>query len=237
MVVTLTYADEYLPLDNEGFAHLCRGDVQDFMRKLRYSFGRKVKIRYFIVGEYSPTNYRPHYHGIIFFPNDYITEDEFYMRAYNSWRKCEKHALRTDVTSPEAINYVSKYVQKLMPVPDFLTQPFALMSRKPGIGSRYIFDENGEPIDGIFRYHTRKLRTYTTVEGGAKVQLPRFYQDKIFSKFQKQQIKREFLQKYYPHAFEVMDKMGAFDGASFIQHEFETHKRRQLKHFQDKRKL
>lgn len=237
MVITLTYDDEHLPIDSNGYAQLCKQDIQHFMRNLRKKFGRSVKIRYYIVGEYSPTCFRPHYHGIIFFPNDYVTEDEFYMHAWNSWKKCEKHCLRTDITSPEAINYVSKYVMKLMEIPSVLVPPFALMSRKPGIGSRYLYDENGEPRDEIFNYHYRDLKTYTHVDGGAKVQLPRYYQDKIYNKAQKLLIKEKFLKENYSHAFKIMDEMGAFNGSRFIEDEHKDKERVIYQTFKDKRKL
>ena len=235
-VITLTYADEFLPLDNDGYAHLCKSDIQLYMRKLRKLFKGK-KIRYFIVGEYSPTNFRPHYHGIIFFPNDYLTLDEFYMNSFEAWRKSEKFTHRPDITSGEAINYVAKYVQKLMEVPEFLTPPFALMSRKPGIGSRYLFDENGDYRKEVYQFHKFYKRAYSVIPGGAKVCLPRYYKDTIFSKTDKEIIRLENLELHYPRAFELIEKLGRDRGAKQYFQEYEDFKKRQLNVYKNKRKL
>lgn len=56
--VTLTYADEHLP----AWGGLDHQDWQKFAKRLRKS-GR---FRFFMVGEYGDTNYRPHFHACIF---------------------------------------------------------------------------------------------------------------------------------------------------------------------------
>lgn len=69
--LTLTYDDEHLP---EG-ATLVKSDVQNFMKRLRKSIGKKFKIKYYACGEYGEKaglerrygdqHGRPHYHIII----------------------------------------------------------------------------------------------------------------------------------------------------------------------------
>ncbi|AXH74001.1 MAG: replication initiator protein [Microviridae sp.] len=57
--VSLTYNDFNLPEDGS----LRYKDFQDFMRKLRYEFG---KVRFYMCGEYGDDNGRPHFHALLF---------------------------------------------------------------------------------------------------------------------------------------------------------------------------
>lgn len=58
--LTLTYDDEHLPLSNS----LVKKDLQDFMKRLRYHHGGKL--RFYASGEYGDNYGRPHYHVILF---------------------------------------------------------------------------------------------------------------------------------------------------------------------------
>lgn len=62
--VTLTYADEHLPLGEGGEGILIRSDFQKFMKRLRKNMARKF--RYLACGEYGDRYQRPHYHAIIY---------------------------------------------------------------------------------------------------------------------------------------------------------------------------
>lgn len=64
-MITLTYNDENLPLDEWNLPTLCKKDYQDFLKRLRKHFNNK-KIRYFMCGEYGAKRFRPHFHFIIF---------------------------------------------------------------------------------------------------------------------------------------------------------------------------
>lgn len=58
---TLTYHPDNLP---EG-GNLCLADYQKYLKRIRkYHHGQKI--RYFGVGEYGDTSYRPHYHFALF---------------------------------------------------------------------------------------------------------------------------------------------------------------------------
>lgn len=59
--VTLTYSDEFLPLDGG----LSKRHFQLFIKRLRRAYPNEV-IRYFHCGEYGGKTFRPHYHAIIF---------------------------------------------------------------------------------------------------------------------------------------------------------------------------
>lgn len=67
--ITLTYADETLPITRNGYRSLCKRDLQLFFKNLRkiHSKGKRNRsIKYFAVGEYGGKVGRPHYHIILF---------------------------------------------------------------------------------------------------------------------------------------------------------------------------
>lgn len=70
LFVTLTYNDEHLPPDH----NLRPKDLTNFIKRLRKIYA-PIKIRYYAVGEYGGTTYRPHYHIVLYsdrhiFPDD-----------------------------------------------------------------------------------------------------------------------------------------------------------------------
>lgn len=176
--LTLTFDDDHLP--EEGT--ISKRDVQLFMKRLRKRLKRRI--RYFCSGEYGEKSFRPHYHLILFgisvdddvFSNKlYSGKDGFQclmkewpygmafvgMVTYDSACYVAKYTLKK-VTGRGA----KEYYEKLGVEPEF-----ALMSRKPGIGSEYFIDNKDRLVE----------REYCVGKGGAKVALPRFYKDKIFA--------------------------------------------------------
>lgn len=63
--MTLTYADEHLPVLANGRPTLVRKDASDFLKRLRFKI-EPWRIRTFTCGEYGDLNQRPHYHFILF---------------------------------------------------------------------------------------------------------------------------------------------------------------------------
>lgn len=58
---TLTYDDAHLPPD----LSLRPKDVQDWLKRLRKAIS-PLKLRYYVVGEYGDSTFRPHYHAALF---------------------------------------------------------------------------------------------------------------------------------------------------------------------------
>lgn len=89
----------------------CKKDIQNFNKRLRITIQRQnldIKYRYFIVAEYGPKTYRPHYHGI------------FFVYGYD-WKKFNKNLIEktwkngfVDISlcrdSVKLANYVAGYV-------------------------------------------------------------------------------------------------------------------------------
>lgn len=93
--------------------------------------------RYFICSEYTPTTYRPHYHGIFWFED----EDAYRMafRAiFKAWKMCDKRNIDVQSVTGNAYDYVAKYVTGNLDLPKILqvksTRSFFLASKNPAIG-------------------------------------------------------------------------------------------------------
>lgn len=163
--VTLTYDDSHVPLDDFCQQHVCKRDVQLFLKRLRKSLS-DVKIKYFIVSEYGPTTYRPHYHCIIFnLPAD---------KADLSLLKCWGLGfVSTGTVTAASISYCCKYcVTDSYVMNPSLTKNFMLCSK--GLGLSYL-------TSSMRSYLCENEQGYAVVEDGKKVALPRYYKDKVFS--------------------------------------------------------
>lgn len=158
--VTLTYEDKNLPSGNE----VSLADFQSFIKELR----RKITgtVRYFGCAEYGPRfSQRPHYHSNLFFSDDFDEElveafvNSAWHRGFVTVSKCTRNHFR----------YVAKYTLKwLNSAPEKgMTEPFAVMSRRPGIGSSYIDSAKGFCMTNI------------PLENGYTASVPRFIAAKL----------------------------------------------------------
>lgn len=160
--LTMTYDDKYIPTNNS----LLKEDVQLFTKRLRKGNSKIVPwpVRYYTVGEYGTETHRPHYHSIMFNIHDSVIR-----RVSDHWQLGNCYVGSVEVAS---INYVTKYV--INRPGDYGTRepPFALMSRRPGIGSSY--------LDTHKMWHKDGLRNFTQVNGVIS-RLPRYYKEKFFT--------------------------------------------------------
>ncbi len=182
LFLTLTYDDEHLPVTPTGRPTTCKKDVQDFFKRLRKELG-DFRLRYYLVSEYGPTTYRPHYHCILFFSCcDSVQSlftlreaDDLFVKVWHNGFTC------TEAVTPATINYVTKYViTRRSEMDDFddRERPFSLSSRRPGIGAGY--------IDRMQKWHSEHPDGfYATELGGTKVALPRYYVEKLYTDAQR----------------------------------------------------
>lgn len=177
--LTLTYDPKYYPKDGS----IRKVEMQLFIKRLRKELG-EAKIRYYGVGEYGEKTERAHYHAIIFghdFSDDRRahSQNELGDTLYTSaqldrvWQL--GHASIGDVTFKSAA-YCARYVMKKLnetagaPAPyGDREPPFALMSRKPGIG---------KPWYDLFYKDTKK--DFVTIDG-KRYRIPPYF-DKLFDK-------------------------------------------------------
>ena len=153
--ITLTYAPEHLP----PLGTLVTKDWQDFARRWRKKIG---KFRYFHCGEYGDEKGRPHYHACVFgmtlpdLIHDGKTnsgEDAYYSETLEQiWGKGKT---QVGELTFESAAYVARYVMKKVNgkkkeeghynvndeegnVVGELKPEYTTMSRKPGIGKKWI---------------------------------------------------------------------------------------------------
>ena len=166
--ITLTYDSASQPYNPFNLPCFDKKGIQDFLKRLRKKLG---KFRYFLVSEYGTTGCRPHYHALLF--NVHADFDELYYFLLTTWRQGKCHV---GTVTPKSINYVTKYVinNQRVDTSKGYDRCFTLMSRKPGLGARYV-----ETMRGF--HNADKSRMYGVDTGGKKVALPRFYRDKLYS--------------------------------------------------------
>lgn len=166
--ITLTYADPHLKFYG-GISQLWKPHLQLYFKKLRKA---GYKLRYFAVGEYGSTTYRPHYHVILFgdIPEDVI-------RA-----KWEFGNVHIGQVTQASISYCLKYVvnAKRVGMRNGRKPPFSTMSRKPGLGANYL----SQPM---IEWHRSGRKNYVLLDGVPR-HLPRYYKEKIFSKIDRVRI-------------------------------------------------
>lgn len=166
--LTITYEDEHLSYNqSSGLSELSKRDLQLFKKRLRKeqsSLDPAVRLRYYTVGEYGGLTGRPHYHSILFNLAESIVP-----YVGDLWGLGTVHVLPVN---PARIHYVTKYhVNKLSSGPG-RAPPFAVMSRRPGLGVNYVSTHS--------KWHKDDLRNFTKVNG-MLARLPRYYKLKMFT--------------------------------------------------------
>lgn len=153
--ITLTYADEFLPLTNCGKSYLKYEDFQLFMKRLRKKLLSSIK--FFACGEYGENFGRPHFHAILFGlpPDD------------NLIRSCWQLGItETSAVIPERIDYCCGYIKDKLngsykrAFRPCIPEPFCHCSR--GLGLQFVEDNlsNIEHSGLYFRGHEVNLPRY-----------------------------------------------------------------------------
>lgn len=194
--ITLTYNNESCPIDYS----LKLQHWQLFMKRLRKSVPQRL--RFFACGEYGEQNLRPHYHAVIFnhdFPDKKLygynkQGDPIYVseQLLSVWQN-QGHVTTQDVTF-KSCSYVARYVTKKqngaaalayyyrqspLDLQHYLVGPeFAVMSRRPGIGSSY-----------VEKYKSDFFPSGFIIVDGRKQAVPQFYLNKL-SEEEKETLKR-----------------------------------------------
>lgn len=128
--LTLTYNDENLPKD------LCvsKDELQRFFKRLRKEIYPRA-VRYFACGEYGDKSSRPHYHAIVFglSPTERTVVEKCWKKGF----------VQIGTAEPATMSYCGGYITKKMtrrgdPRLEGRNPEFALMSRNPGLGMKYI---------------------------------------------------------------------------------------------------
>lgn len=182
--VTLTYADQHLPVDYSVHEF----HFQLFMKRLR-KHCEPNKIRFFACGEYGEKNLRPHYHALLFGfdPEDkvlYETTDRG-DRVYLSKSLQALWGLgmvTIGALTYQSASYTARYTMKKLdgkdrksddyylrqhPLHGFICRvrpEFSLMSRRPGLGQGW-----------FEKYGSETFTHDSVIVQGREAQPPRYY--------------------------------------------------------------
>lgn len=110
--------------------YLYKRDVQLFNKRLRKHLSKYTneKIRYYIVGEYGPRTFRPHYHCLYFFDSTEIF-DVFTLCVRKAW---QYGRIDSQLSKGQCASYCAKYVNNYSCIPRFYqcltAKPFQLHS-------------------------------------------------------------------------------------------------------------
>lgn len=176
--ITLTYADEYIPIDTDGKETLCQRDVQLFLKRMRkFDGARKTSksknIRYYYVGEYGEKKGRPHYHLILF-----NAEMETINAIPEIWPIGGVHI--GTVTGP-SIGYTCGYIFKRFVYQGAGEKPFSQMSRRPGIGLNYLEKNKLWHKPENQAEYSQAMNRFHVVANGHQRRLPRYFKNKVFT--------------------------------------------------------
>lgn len=189
--ILLTYSDDNLP-KLDGVPVLNRAHTVECMKRLRYYFDRyfHTKCKFFLVGEYSPENKRPHYHAILFTDRKLqdVDKDLVYINEVFE-KKCWRHgfanitALRGNESAQKLTSYMVTYMMTSLPsmLTKKLVRPFRSMSQN--LGSNFA-DDYPEVIRNC---HKRGKWTYKykTADGEERERsYPRYYLKKYSTEFE-----------------------------------------------------
>lgn len=187
--ITLTYADQYLPIGKNGLPTCVLDHMSDFMKDLRryceYHYNHHG-IRFYGAQEYGDESARPHAHLCIFnLPDELVKDFVQYKVSFNGdiyqnspilskiWGK--GHVVIADLCYKSAA-YVARYVtKKLKGIAKDTYEKLGIepecarMSNRPGIGRAY-FDLNKEDI---YKYDEMYLPSIGAVS-------PSKYFDKLY---------------------------------------------------------
>ncbi|WGL31384.1 replication initiator protein [Dipodfec virus UOA04_Rod_999] len=206
--VTLTYEDSHVPVvfdEHDVPLHYTtsKRDVQLFWKRVRKNYSDEIgSLRYFIVSEFGDDLGRPHYHALIFTEN-VVTIDKMKSVILECWH----NGYIIDVQylkSKGGIGYVVDYIQKNTSS----SGTFALMSRRPGIGYRYIEKHRSyhspccdvDPFDLTkeeYREYAKMLADrkyfrigvfFSRTNEIVKPSLPRFFSEKLYSHRERKEI-------------------------------------------------
>ena len=174
--ITLTYNDENLPHNSQGYQTLRKEDVTKFYKRLRqalYRAGIKNKIKYVYCGEYGDgshaqseqpfenqqTTHRPHYHLCLFG----LTESQIKPFVNKCW---QKGIVDFGPLTQGGLRYILEYVTQFL---DKTTQnfytfcdvEFPFLIKSVGLGKQWIIENMERIVNDNFTFNLNgKINLY-----------------------------------------------------------------------------
>ncbi|WGL31432.1 replication initiator protein [Dipodfec virus UOA04_Rod_1040] len=195
---TLTYNDDHLPLkvtdDGVILPVVRKRDIQLFLKRLRKSLD--YKIRYFVVSEYGPKTFRPHYHGII-----YNIHREDLEKIGNAW---SNGFVKVDPVTPGRIAYCSSYCFDDLDLTQDHEKNFLLASRRPAIGGIDVV--NDRIIEYVRRVRNGRIPISSPTGETFFYRIPKYLMEKIFSDSERLKISFDSYESNLQTGFELNEK-------------------------------
>lgn len=169
--LTLTYDEKHVPRTSDGKRSLRFRHVQLMFKRLRKA---KYYCKYIAVGEYGTQTQRPHYHLLLWTdaPTDAIE------KLWCNTRNEPRGSIHFGTLTVASAMYTLKYILQPRQKPeDGREHARAQFSR--GLGLGYL-------TSSVYEYHTafEESPVFTSVLDGQQFALPRYYKNKIFTKYQ-----------------------------------------------------
>ena len=152
LLFVLTSLPSKVNLPSGILPHLSKYDAQLFIKRLRKNldyyflntYGKKApQIRYYLVGEYGPVHFRPHYHVILWFEDDEVYK-VIRQILYKSWKFGR---IDCQTSQGKCVDYVAKYLNSSVSLPNVFkcdsVRPFCLHSAHLG---EKVFETTREEI-------------------------------------------------------------------------------------------
>lgn len=181
--VTLTYAEQTVPVVQLSLLTLQKTDLQKYFKRLRHEFKEETPLKYFACGEYGKTTLRPHYHAIIF-------NAKSPLQFQSHWPHGDVHV---GSFSSDSAAYVVGYANKpkaSIDEGDPRAPEFRVMSK--GLGAGYCEDIRNQAwhaADDINRFYVPGL-------SGTKTPLPRLYKQRLYPAYKRKKIGKHFSDLY-----------------------------------------
>jgi hypothetical protein len=210
MVFTRYYLNKKTNTPQSILPHLSLYDAQLFIKRLRRNldkhfirkYGTKApQIRYYLVGEYGPVHFRPHYHVLLWFDDDEIYKiiREILHKSWSFGRiDCQK-------SLGKCADYVAKYVNSSVSLPQIFKErsvrPFAIHSSHLG---EKVFEATREQIyENEFESVIKRSIPYFSTDSDVTMwrSLKTYYFPKCKGYFTKSEQERLYSYKVYVTAY------------------------------------
>lgn len=163
---------------------LSKDDLQKFFKRLRFHVAKDfdTEIRYFGVGEYTPTHFLPHYH-VILYHNDARLHTLIEEYVVKSW-KYGIASIEPAKSNNGVASYVSGYTNSFTKLPYFLNgaqiAPFSLHSHYLGTKTNYelastIYQYERIPFEEINYTTSKSVRKFSLSSQVASYFFPKCY--------------------------------------------------------------
>lgn len=178
--------------DNKYLPYLSKVDIQLWLKLVRKSINKffpkyeNNRFRYFIIGEYGPTSYRPHYHGVILCESHEVSEYLIECGLFENWQMCRKDLFDQYVhyCDSGAKGYVTQYLTCFSSLPKVLKdksiRPFRLSSKGCAIG----FDsfDKDEVYENVFNGVIEYTKTISRINEQSLLRYPSGLINSLFPK-------------------------------------------------------